>query len=175
MPCPAPHRRNGQIVPHSPARLNTTPLRQAARAGAAADGHGAGAMAGEQWDYGARALRVRVLHCLALPPMYCLLPLSFDICFHLCLPRYLHLHLHFPPSLSTSCMPCVYLNLICFQGVWLLCRFGSFKLDGMQEQDIVPRRSPLCSHDTAFSVWSQTVCSTGLLYHSRRSIPHRIA
>jgi hypothetical protein len=38
--------------------------------------------------------------------------------FHLCLPRYLHLHPHFPPSLSTSCMPCVHLNLICFQGLF---------------------------------------------------------
>ncbi|KAJ7108894.1 hypothetical protein C8R43DRAFT_962831 [Mycena crocata] len=49
----------------NPTRLpRHTPLRRAARAGAAVDEHGAGAIAGEQWGYGARALRCLESDCV---------------------------------------------------------------------------------------------------------------
>ncbi|KAJ7938659.1 hypothetical protein B0H13DRAFT_1851248 [Mycena leptocephala] len=57
-----------------------TPLRRAARAGAAADGHGAGAMAGEQWGYGARALGVRVLHSFAASLLCSSTPETIKVC-----------------------------------------------------------------------------------------------
>jgi hypothetical protein len=113
MPCPAPHasqQPNCSTLTNPTQLPRRTPLRRAARAGAAADGHGAGAMAGEQWGYGARTLGVRVLHSLAASVLCSLIPLS-SFFFQLCLPRYLHLHLHFPPSFGTSCMPCIHLNV----------------------------------------------------------------
>jgi hypothetical protein len=82
MPCPAPHasqQPNCSTLTNPTQLPRRTPLRRAARAGAAADGHGAGAMAGEQWGYGTRALGVRVLglYCVLRFPLVLFFPFMF--------------------------------------------------------------------------------------------------
>ncbi|KAJ7803693.1 hypothetical protein B0H13DRAFT_2388861 [Mycena leptocephala] len=69
-------RRNSLIIPYSLTRLKLhDTLSFDAREGAAVDGHGAGAMAGELWGYGARALGCA--HYISLPSLYGVLRLRF--------------------------------------------------------------------------------------------------